>query len=195
MTEFNLIIDNKEFSYRGIFSVDDLLRKINQLTDQHGYQRVEKKTEETVTSEGKELYLELRPFKTKTNYVMLWLKIKLHLTNMTDTVKELPRGKRVLQQGDVHLVLDAWTMTDYSSRWGQRPITFFLKAVVNKYLYKFPLEESFLREIAGDGTTIFNELQSYVANYVYEQGLREKEKITPITAVPLEKEARVRKRG
>lgn len=192
MAEFNLIIDNKELNYSGIFSVDDLLQKINQLLDQRGYQRVEKKSEETVTPEGKEFYLELRPFKAQTNYMRLWLKIKLHLTKVTDVTKEVQGRKRLFQQGDVHLVLDAWVMTDYEDRFGRKSFIYFLKAVINKYLYKFPLEEKFLREVGSDGMFLFTDVQNYLENYVYQTGIREKERLAPITTIPLERERRKR---
>jgi hypothetical protein len=190
MPESNLIIDNKEFRYSGIFSVTELLNKVNELIDQLGYQRFEKKSEEKITSKGREFFIELRPYKDKTNYVRLMIKIKLHLTNVTDVEKEVGGMKKTFQQGNVHLVLDAWSLTDYESRWGMKPFTYFLKAVINKFIYKFPMEEQFMSEIGSDGMALYYGIVDFLQNYVYEQGLEKKEEIVPVTEIPLEKKKR-----
>ncbi len=168
--EKNLIINNRELKYKGIFRVDDLFHTINQALKEKQYEKSEKKTEEIVSEAGKKTYLELRPFKMKTNYVIFEIKIKITLDNVTETVEEVHGVKKKFQNGDVSIVFDSWVMTDYENRWTMKPVVYFLKSIINKYLYTFPLEASFPSELASDTAHIFVKIQKLLQSYKYESG-------------------------
>ena len=119
MTEKNLVVNNKELTYSGIFRVDDIFTTINKALEAKGYTKREKKSEELVTPLGRLLSLELRPYKEVSNYMTLMIKIKIALDNVTETVED---GKK-FQKGDVHISFDAWSLTDYEHRWGMKPWT------------------------------------------------------------------------
>ncbi|MBI2125070.1 hypothetical protein HYU08_00785 [Candidatus Woesearchaeota archaeon] len=163
--ENNLIINNRELHYSGIFRTDDLFFTLNKALEQKGYTKREKKSEELVTPLGRLLQLELRPFKIKTNYITLMIKIRITLDNITEVNEKRNNIKERFQKGDVHLVFDAWSLTDYENRWGMKPLAYFMKAVVNKYLYKFPLEEGFVRELASDTAYIYGEVKNLLQSY------------------------------
>lgn len=163
--EKNLIINNRELKYRGIFRYDELFNTINQALEERGYQKREKKTEELVTEKGKRTYLELRPFKTKTQYVTLMIKIKITLDYLTETAEKLKGEKRLFQQGDLLIAFDAWSLTDYEHRWGMKPWVFFFKAMINKFLYKFPLEKGFTGELVGDTAYIYAKIKRLLNSY------------------------------
>src|SRR3990167_7071136 len=77
--EKNLIINNRELSYSGIFRTDELFTTLNNALDEKKYTKREKKSEELVTPLGRLLQLELRPFKIKTNHITLMIKTPLTL--------------------------------------------------------------------------------------------------------------------
>lgn len=168
MTEKELIVNHRTINYKGIFRVEELLRTIDQTLKKLGYQNQEKKTEEKVFPSGRRIHLELRPFKNKTNYVTLMIKIVLRLDNIIEVAKEIDGVKKTFQQGDITLVLDAWSVTDYAGRWGIKPWFFFLKAVVNKYLYHFPLEENINNEIKSDAAYLTDQLNALLTLYRYK---------------------------
>lgn len=168
--EKNLIINNRELKYKGIFRVDDLFHTINQALKEKQYEKNEKKSEEIVSEAGKKTYLELRPFKQKTNYVILEIKIKITLDNVTETIEEVQGVKKKFQNGDVTVVFDSWIMTDYENRWSMKPLVYFLKSIINKYVYTFPLEAGFPGELAGDTAHIYARIQKLLQSYKYESG-------------------------
>ncbi len=168
--EKNLVINNRELKYKGIFRVDDLFHTINQALKEKQYEKNEKKTEEIVSEAGKKTYLELRPFKQKTNYVILEIKIKITLDNVTETIEEVQGVKKKFQNGDVSVVFDSWIMTDYENRWSMKPLVYFLKSIINKYVYTFPLEAGFPSELAGDTAHIYARIQKLLQSYKYESG-------------------------
>ena len=103
MGESNLIINNRELNYEGIFKVDELFKAIDKSLQNKGYTKVEKKTEEEVVESGKRTYIELRPFKDMSNYVQLMIKIKISLDEVKDVVREKESGKEKFQEGKVRL--------------------------------------------------------------------------------------------
>ncbi len=191
--EKNLVINGRELKYSGIFRPDELFAAINQALRERGYERREKKTEETVTVAGRRTLIELRPYKEKTSYVALMLKIRIVLEKVTETVQVHPRQatsgqdrpshspKEKFQQGDILLIFDAWSLTDYEARWGMKPWAYFLKGLINKFIYTWPAEAGFTGELIGDTAYVYARVKKLLQSY-------QPEKARP----PLEEEIRRR---
>ena len=168
--EKNLIINNRLLKYSGIFRTDELFSALNRVLQERGYEKREKKTEELVTENGRKTIMELRPYKQKSNYVTLMIRIKITLDHVTEVVEEVHGEKRKFQQGDVEIVFDAWSLTDYEHRWGMKPWAYFLKGVINRWVYKFPLEAGFTGELAEDTAAVDGQLKRLLNSYKEEVG-------------------------
>lgn len=165
MTEKNLVINQRKIIYHGIFRTDELLSVIRGALREKGYSYLEKKSEELVTPAGRVLQLELRPTKNVAQYVSLMIKIHVVLDNVTETVKEMSGIRQKFQQGDALIAFDAWSFTDYEGRWGTKPLSFFLKGVIHKYLYKFPLEEGFVGLLVQDTAYVYGKVKNLLQSY------------------------------
>jgi len=165
-----LIINGREIRYKGIFRAEELFSAINQVIDQQGYEKREKKSEETVVEGGKRTYVELRPYKMISNYVRLMIKIKIILDNVTETAEVINGQKRLYQKGDVTIIIDAWSITDYAHRWGMKPWTFFMKGIIHKFVKKFPLEGGFTGELVKDVAHLYAKLKVLLNSYKVETG-------------------------
>lgn len=163
--EKNLVINNKELKYGGIFVADEIFSVINNALGDKGYIKIEKKSEELVTPAGKMLFLELRPYKEKTHYATLMIKIKIVLDNVTETIREVDGVKKKFQQGDVVIAFDSWVLTDYERRWGMKPWAYFLKGLINKFIYASPLESGFFGELVGDTAYIYVQAAKLLNSY------------------------------
>ena len=177
--EKELIINNRELKYQGIFHVDELFGSINRALEERGYTKREKKSEETVTETGRKTHIELRPYKIKTDYLAMMLKIKINLGNVQEVVEKVDQIKIRFQQGQVNIYFDAWLLTDWQQRWNMSPVTFFLKGFINKFLYVFPLEAGAPGEVASDTAYVYarikNLLNSYTSGdrkYIREDDIR-----------------------
>ena len=111
-----LVINGRELKYKGLFKVDELFAVINKSLERKNYEKREKKTEELVTEAGRKTHVELRPFKVKSNFVTLMIKMKITLDNVTETVMEKDGIKNKFQLGDVIIVFDSWVLTEYQNR-------------------------------------------------------------------------------
>jgi len=168
--ERNLIIDNKEIKYKGIFRIDEVFQVLNRALEERGYQLREKKNEEMVTEEGRKAFFELRPYKVKTNYVTLMIKIKVTFDNVTENIETVHNIKQLYQHGDVTICFDAWSLTDYANRWTLKPWVYFMKGIINKFLYKFPMESGFVGELIGDTSYTFAKVKAHLNSYKIETG-------------------------
>lgn len=175
MVERNLIINARELKYNGVFRADELFRVINQAIEERGYTRRDKRSEHLVTPEGKQMFIDLRPFKVRTNYVTFMIKIKVFLDKITDLTEEVQGEKKKFEQGEVMLLFDAWLVMDYESRWTMKPVVYFLKGLINKYVYTFPLEGNFPRDVAADTAYIYGRVKTLLNSYKYEAGKAVKE--------------------
>ena len=177
MSEKLLVINGMRFDYKGIFEFDELLKVAHKAVTERGYVKHEKKFDEKVMPEGKEIYIELRPRKSKTAYYQLMIKIKITMKKLTEvkvTMNGLPRS---MYQGEVTIVFDAWTTTDYEDRWGNKPVLYFLKTFINKYIYKFPLESGFPGEVADDTRYVYNQIRSALGLYKFKTSASKIEKV------------------
>lgn len=173
--ETNLIINNRELKYSGIFRAEELFSAVNRALEERGYTKQEKKMEELVTEDGKKSYIELRPIKIKTNYTFFMLKIKIYLDSVTEVIETVSEEKKKFHKGDITMVFDAWLYTDYEARWGERPLVYFLRAIINKFLYKFPLEGSFPGELTKDTAHVYVAVKKLLNAYKGEVGRRVRE--------------------
>jgi hypothetical protein len=155
----DLLVNNKEFVYQGIFKIDEIFRTINKVLDAKGYTKREKKTEELVKEEGKRTYIELRPFKHMTPYIKLLIKIKIHLDNITE---ENVNGDK-FQKGSVRIAFDAWYLTADSRKWKAKPYVSFIKALLNKYFYQF--KDHHRDVVVADTAAIFGQLKHLFKGY------------------------------
>ena len=168
MTEKQLVINNRTISYKGIFKVEELFNVIHHSLDQLSYEKREKKTEETVSLKGKKTYIELRPFKERTSYAALMIKIKITLDKVTEVIKEVDGIKTNFQQGDVNISFDSWVLTDYVDSWGMEPVFYFLKSMINKYVYHFPISGNFFGEIKADTNYLTQQIKALLNLYKYK---------------------------
>ena len=180
--EKDLVVNNKELLYKGIFRSDDVFRLVNQAIKHKGYTKREKRNEELVAEAGTQSYIELRPFKEVTSYVTFMIKIKIIFDKVTETTEEIDGIKRKFQNGDVKVVFDSWLLGDYQSRWGMQPWVFFVKGLINKYVYTFPTESGFKSQLSGDTVYLYAQIKKLLDSYKFESGkvVQEKDVIEQI---------------
>ncbi len=167
--EKNLIINGRELNYSGVFRAEELFAAINRALEERRYITREKKTEESVRETGRRTFMELRPYKEKSNYVTLMLKLRMYLENISETTKESKSMNQVMKrsfhQGEVKIIFDAWVLTDYESRWGMKPWAYFLKGLFNKFIYTFPLEAGWVDELAADTAFVYGRARKLLDSY------------------------------
>ena len=175
--ERNLVINNKELKYSGIFNPNDIFNAINKALKSKGYEKREKKTEELVSSEQRANCIELRPIKVKSEIASLMIKIKIRYKNTKETVKEVNGVKRKFLQGDISIVFDAWVLTDFEHHIMMNPMIYFLRAFVNKFIHKISFQANLTSEVMEDTAFIYGQLKKLFKEYdgKIEEKIKEEE--------------------
>ena len=63
MSEREILVDKRRMTYEGLFSVADLYSLIDEYFEEKGYDKHEKKNIERVTPNGKDIEIEVEPWK------------------------------------------------------------------------------------------------------------------------------------
>lgn len=134
--EKRLVIKGMLLKYDGLFSVPDLYKIIDDWIKENGYDKFERETIEYVKPEGKYIELRLEPYKKVSDYVQNRIVIKAIIKDIKEVDVEIDKKKHRLNRGEVNLIFDAYLETDYEQRWEQKPVLFFIRTLVDKYIYK-----------------------------------------------------------
>jgi hypothetical protein len=161
MSEKKLYLDGVVLDYEGLFGLNELLKTIDGLIKQRGYTKGEKRREEIITAGGKEFSIELRPVKKKTDYFVLMIKMRIHITDMTDVEVEKDNLKMMMNKGKVNILFDAWTTTDYEFRWEQKPLFYFLRNIFERVIYKFHVDRH-AGELIDDTRFMMNNIRAFL---------------------------------
>ncbi len=176
MGENTLVINHRELNYKGIFRSEDIFQLVNKVLADKGYSKNEKRSEEINTDEGRRFLVELRPSKVKATYLKLEMRMRISLDNVTSVVEERVGGKQRFELGSVHIIFDGWVKTDYQNRWTQNPYTFFFKAWINKYVYRWKLDDGYANEIFSDTAFMYGQLRSLFDSYAPKTAYKGNEK-------------------
>lgn len=166
MPEKKIVIDGLELHYEGLFDLNDLLATIDKYSEEKGYVKREKRRQEIVTPSGKEFSIELRPTKIKTEYYVLMIKLRINITNMKEVEVLKNNVKTRMNEGKINMIFDAWVLTDYRKRWEQKPGFYFLRALVDRYIYKV-YSEKYYGEVIDDTHFLHTNIKSYLMLHRY----------------------------
>jgi hypothetical protein len=161
MSEKNIVIDGLELDYNGVFSADALLRTIDGLAAERGYEKSEKRRQEIVSAKGKEWSMELRPTKNKTAWEKLMIKIRISVAGLGDVEVLKDHMKERMQKGTIHIIFDAWIITDWEARWEQKPWLYVIRSLFEKAFFKFHTDR-YYGELIDDTHHIYNNVKAHL---------------------------------
>ncbi len=161
MYEKKLYLDGLELTYEGLFELNSLLKTIDGLIKQRGYVKGEKRREEVIKATGREFSIEFRPVKKKTDYFVLMVKMRISITNMTDVEVVEDDVRTIMNKGDINIIFDAWTTTDYEFQWQQKPLFYFLRNLFERVIYKFHVDR-YADELIDDTHFLYNNIKAFL---------------------------------
>ena len=163
--ERRLVINGRTLKYSGIFHISELFSSINRALQEKGYTLREKRHEDVVTENGRNIFFELRPYKQMTSVVLLLIKIKITMKNVTEQVQELRGNVFKFDKGDIEIVFDAWSYTDYENRWSANPVTYVISTIIDKIFVRLPELDNYKGEVAGDTGYVYSQIRSLLFSY------------------------------
>ena len=166
MPERKIVIEELGVNYEGIMNIMDVYKLIDDWLQGNNYDKLELFTTEYVKPEGKYIELVLEPDKKVSDYVKNIIKVRLVAKNVKDVDVEEEGKKRKMQEGTLSIVFTGLLETDYEGRWEQKATIFFLRVLVDKYIYKF-YTDRFENALAKDVKDLANQVKSFLNLYRY----------------------------
>ena len=161
MSEKELICETK-VKYGGLFNFKDLYNFIFDYLSDKGFFVDEKKYDEKVRAEGREIEVKWECKKKITDYFRYEVVITLKVTGLVD-VKVMKNGKKIISnKGDVEVKLSGSLERDYENKFETSAFLKFLRAIYDKYIIRKRIEqmEDKLTEIVVD---VANQVKAYLA--------------------------------
>jgi hypothetical protein len=166
MSEKRLIIDQLRLNYSGIFNLNELYKMIDGWLYEKGYDKYEKKNEEQVLETGRKIEIELRPWKKTTDYAKNEIRLRIFVDNMVDIEVERDGSKMKMHKGDIQMIFDAFLETDYEHRWENKPMYYFFRTLVDKYIFKI-YTGKFIGNLTADTKDLHQRIKAYLNLYRY----------------------------
>ncbi|HEY9701205.1 MAG TPA: hypothetical protein V6C58_02090, partial [Allocoleopsis sp.] len=156
MAEVRTLVDGKSLSYEGVFDIRDLYKIIDSWFRDRGYDKQEIKNWEDVSESEKQVVLEIVPYKKVSDYARIDIRIFMIFSRLSEIDIERDGIRHKLNKGRAEFYFDAYLVTDYENKWETRPIYFFIKNVLDKFVYRV-YTSSYDAEAIRDCTEIENE--------------------------------------
>jgi len=168
MSEKKLVIDQMKLTYEGLFDMTGLFRMIDAWFYEKGYDRWELKNYEQVMPTGKDIEIELLPWKKTTDYFKNTIRIRIRAVNLKEVEIEKEGAKIKINQGKLMIIMDGYLESDYENRWENKPILYFIRAIFDKYIFKNYFQK-FEKWLVNDVYDIHSRIQKYLNVYRYEK--------------------------
>jgi len=161
MAEVKTLIDGKSLSYEGVFSIKDLYKTIDTWFKDRGYDKQEVKNWEDVSENEKQIVLEIIPYKKVSDYARIDIRVFMIFSRLSEIDIERNGIRSKMNKGRAEFYFDAYVVTDYENKWQTRPIFFFIKNIIEKFIYR-AYTTNYDSEAIRDCTDIENEIRSFL---------------------------------
>ena len=173
MVEKYTVVDKLRLTYEGIFNISELYKLIDNLQRARWYDKNDLRNIEKVRPEGKYVEIEMYPWRKISDYARSRIRMRFIMTDIKDVEVERDGVKAKMQQGRIHAVFDGYLETDYENRWEQKPIFYFLRGVVDKFIYAH-YTEGYKSIVKDDVNHFYSQIKAFLNLYRYSD--------TPISA-------------
>ncbi len=161
MVERRIVVDTVRLNYQGLLNVNDFYRVMDKWFREKGFDKYEKRNVEQVFKEGRQIEIEIEPWKKINDYAKEVMKVVFLFTNVKDVTIEKDGHKMQMQQGKVAITFMGYLETDWEHKWEGTPWTFFLRAIFDQYVYKINTDK-FYSLVAEDTMHLYNTLKAYL---------------------------------
>jgi len=136
MAEIRLLVDQLKFSYDGIFDLPGLYQLISNFFYERGWDYGEPMNTEQIFPSGRSVRIVMKPSKNITDYYQNIVRIRIHGQNIKPIEIDQGASKVPLNDGKIMIIFDGYVKTDRYNKWERRPLTWFLRTLMDKYVFK-----------------------------------------------------------
>lgn len=166
--EIRHVLEDRKLVYEGLYNWTELYQMMDNWFKERNYQKVEKVNFEEVKEDHRFFHLELEPKKKVSDYIRIKVKIKIICHDVRDVEVEHDGKKEILQSSKMNITFSAKVETDYENKWEAKPFYFFLRTLMDKYVYKGIIHR-YEQEVLKDQEAIEEEIKAYLNLHKYKK--------------------------
>ncbi len=161
MSERRIVVDTLRLNYQGLFNLNELYLVIDKWFRERGWDKYERKNYEQVFKDGRQIEIEIEPWKKTSDYARAAIKINMIFTGIKDVVVKRDGYNVKMNQGKLLMTFMGYLDTDYEDRWESKAFLFFLRTLFDMYVYKIHTNK-FESYVADETTHLYNTIKSYL---------------------------------
>ena len=169
MADRHLVVDHLKIGYEGVFNADELYGVIANFFYERGWDWYEKLNEARNLPSGRQIYIELEPWKNISDFYKIAVIIKLIITDVKEV--EIEKDGRIIRtnQGIIKITIDGFVISDRSGKWHEKPLRWFLGIILEQYFFSNHYEkaESWIRSDVED---LHQQIKNYLNTFKYSYG-------------------------
>ena len=131
MAERMTVVDGEKINYTGLFDFKELYNLIDAFLWQKGFDKRIRKSEIHSSADSKFAHVIMQPWKRVSEYVKHEIKIDISVHHAKDETREIDGVKKKFTNGTISITFWAYLVTDYQSKWVEKPIYFFLRTIMS----------------------------------------------------------------
>ncbi|USN45180.1 MAG: hypothetical protein H6502_03920 [Candidatus Woesearchaeota archaeon] len=161
MSERNTVVYQRVVDYKGLINVPGVFRVIEDWLRQNGYSKKELRNEEEIFESGKQIILELLPYRLLNPEAKLEIHLVINFRKLQEAEVEDGVRKKKLWKGEVTITTDAYVVTDLENKWDNNAVMLFMKTIFDKFIYKV-YSSHYDKMVGEDVDRLLLEVRSYL---------------------------------
>ena len=170
MSEKKQVLYDLRTTYNGPFLVEDFYAEVDSWIKEKGYEKEPKSKLEHVTKSGKKIewMIEAHFHLDDLHHGVIVLRVLMD--NVKETVVKKDKKKFRINNGDVLIEVNAFIEShSHASFYQVKPIYYFFRTLVGKYIYHF-WSDKYDGRVNSDGRDLFKRARSFFEVQKYKYG-------------------------
>lgn len=167
MSEDRIIIGGKVIDYTGLISIGGIYKVIMKELDDLGFDPYEESHSEEVHEDGKQILVTVKGDKKLSDYAMIVWECAVIISQAQEVTVEKGHQKVRMHKGSVSISSTIIISTDYDKSFEQNAWLFFLRVLIDKFVFK-----SYISKAIGRSKKDYGHFESKVKSFLNLENFR-----------------------
>ena len=132
-----IILDDVRLGYSGAFSIKEFFEAVEDWKEKNGFDKEIKRHLEHAEPDGRKIEWFVELWKDERDFARIVIRFKALFDKLTEVEIKKDNRRVKLSKGEVLTLIDGILVQDVYGRWQQKPMFYFLRTIVDKYIYRF----------------------------------------------------------
>jgi len=164
MVEKKFVVDGMKLSYSGPFDIIEFFKRVEGWIKAKGKEKEIKKKLEHVEPKGKKIEWLLEIWEDTGEYARTLVRLRALFSEVKEIKIKKGQRKKSLNSGKALIIIDGILETDLQGKWQQKPTFFFMRALVDKFIWKMHTNK-YDDKLEKDVNSLYDSLYDFFSKY------------------------------